>query len=181
MTHPKMLPDFGPAADEAVRAACASFPVTFALAGHPGKTFRASERASYVSRGQVMVYTQRLVTAAEYESTYGRSHRSSEDLWLDFAKGTVDELRAAIVPMPVQHCPVYPCSCERCRTGIDMGLVRLTREREMARRYTTEHGERARLSIIDDCTTVLEHDARYPEVSALALARLQSFTGFSFR
>ena len=75
------LPDFGPAADAAVKAACAEFPETFKLRAYPGDTFRLSESASFVSQGRVLLYTQRLVNGE----------------WLDFAKGTADELRTHIV------------------------------------------------------------------------------------
>lgn len=81
--------------------------------------------------------------------------------------------------MSFQHCPVYPCKCERCQTGIDMGLVRLVRERHM--RVSNPKVREAALCIVDDCTTVLEHDTRYPKVGALALQRLQTATGHTFR
>lgn len=74
-----------------------------------------------------------------------------------------------------QHCPVYPCNCARCRTGIDMGLVRLVRDKHMALVAT-----RAGACVVDDCTTVLENDSRYPDVTAVALARLQAATGLIF-
>lgn len=74
-----MIPDFGPEANAAIDAACAQFPETFKLAAFEG-TFRVSRKASYVSQGRVMVYTQKL--------------RGSE--WCDFAKGTVAELKEQI-------------------------------------------------------------------------------------
>lgn len=74
-----LISDFGPEADAAVVAACAQFPDTFKLHGHEG-TFRSSVRSSYVSQGKVMVYTQRL----------------QGEEWLDFAKGTVEELKSQI-------------------------------------------------------------------------------------
>ena len=80
-----------------------------------------------------------------------------------------------------QHCPVYPCNCSRCQTGIDMGLVKLVQEREMRKPYSTKEGRRASNCIVDDCSTVLENDNRYPEANAVALARLQRAAGFSFR
>jgi hypothetical protein len=80
-----------------------------------------------------------------------------------------------------QHCPQYPCNCLRCQTGIDMGLVRLVREREMAKRYSTKEGRRASNCIVDDCSTVLENDLRYPRALAIALDRLRRAAGFDFR
>jgi hypothetical protein len=96
-TQAEQLPDFGPRADAAVAAACASFPATFGLRAYPGKVFRLSESASYVSRGAVVLYTQRQVSVAEYVALYGSKPTSVGQLWLDFAKGDAGELRAALV------------------------------------------------------------------------------------
>lgn len=90
------IPEFGPAADIAVKAACAEFPGTFRLRGHNG-TFRVSVRSSYVSGGKVIVYTQRLHTQDSFTRAYGRNPRTSDELWQDFAKGTPSELRSQIV------------------------------------------------------------------------------------
>lgn len=87
--------DFGPEADAAIDAACAQFPATFELYGHAG-TFRVSRRASYASRGQVLVYTQMQWTPDRFAQVYGRAHRNADELWCDFAKGTVAELRGQI-------------------------------------------------------------------------------------
>lgn len=83
---------------------------------------------------------------------------------------------------PSQPCN-GPCNCARCRTGIDMGLVALVRDdyQGKAAKLSNRDLQRAAWCIVDDCTTVLEHDTRYPEVSSVALARLQHATGFSFR
>jgi len=89
------IPDFGPKADAAVKAACALFPPTFRLRNHEGM-FRVSESASYVSQGRVMVYTQRYLTHERFMQVYGRPHRTPEELWVDFAKGTVGELQSQI-------------------------------------------------------------------------------------
>ena len=91
------IPSFGPEAQEAIRAACAQFPDTFKLRGHDG-TFRASTRASYVSNGVVMVYTQRLLSLEEYKGRYSKpANPSEEDRWVDFAKGTISELKSQII------------------------------------------------------------------------------------
>lgn len=87
--------DFGPIAEKAVSDAIAQFPETFALRGRPG-TYRIGRRESYVSRGVIYLYTQRLWTTEEYKSHYGREPRTGEDLWVDSAKGTVEELRREI-------------------------------------------------------------------------------------
>lgn len=92
-----MLPDFGPQADAAVKAAIALFPATFGLRAYPEQTFRVAERASFVSRGEVVLYTQRLVTRDAYLATYGNEPKSPEHLWLDFAKGSVADLQAQVV------------------------------------------------------------------------------------
>lgn len=93
----EMIPDFGPKADAAVKAACAQFPGTFQLRNHTG-TFRVSERSSYVSRGVVMLYTQRLLSVADYKSRYSKPDEpTEEDRWVDFAKGTAEELNRNII------------------------------------------------------------------------------------
>lgn len=79
-----------------------------------------------------------------------------------------------------QHCPVYPCNCLRCQTGIDMGLVRLEQAIAMSKTYPTKEGERARLCFIEDCGMILENDTRYPDVNAAALDRVRRFTGLDF-
>jgi hypothetical protein len=70
---------------EKIDAAIARFPATFGLRGFPGETFRLSPDASYMAGPcmaptHVMLYTQRL-------------HNGE---WLDFAKGTEEELRAQV-------------------------------------------------------------------------------------
>lgn len=69
---------------DAVAKAISEFPETFGLVGFPGKTFRISQSASYVSdypvANTVQLYTQ----------------VKRGDLWFDFAKGTPSELRSQI-------------------------------------------------------------------------------------
>jgi hypothetical protein len=61
--------------------AIALFPSTFGLKAFSG-TFRISQRSSYVNDSNVvMLYTQ----------------IEKDGQWLDFAKGTIEELRAAVV------------------------------------------------------------------------------------
>lgn len=86
-TAPPTTPDFGDHVDAAVKLACAMFPETFRLRAYPGETFRVSQRASYVSRGRVMLYTQRQWMTKE----------GTPDGWVDFAKGTISELKAQVV------------------------------------------------------------------------------------
>jgi len=87
----------------AVAAAVAEFPAEFGLRGYPGKTFRVSPTASYYSAGWdhgggdrqpagVQVYTQ---VQADENSRYGNAGD-----WLDFAKGTVEELRREVIDSP---------------------------------------------------------------------------------
>lgn len=92
-TAPPTTPDFGDHCEAAVKLACAMFPSTFRLRNHAG-TFRVSERATYVSRGRVMVYTQRLKTT---QVQNGPSCGQYQDEWVDFAKGTIAELKAQVV------------------------------------------------------------------------------------
>ncbi len=96
VSESETIPDFGPKADAAVKAACALFPTTFHLRAHEG-TFRISERNSYVSRGVVLLYTQRLLSVDEYKSRYSKpAEPTEEDRWVDFAKGTTSELQSQI-------------------------------------------------------------------------------------
>jgi len=64
-----------------IKTAIAQFPKTFALRAHPGKTFRISPSYSYISQGEVMLYTEVLL----------------DGQWLSFAKGTVKEMQAEVV------------------------------------------------------------------------------------
>lgn len=91
------IPDFGPEADAAVKAACARFPATFGLKAFSENTFRVSLRASYMSQGRVMIYTERNVSREGFVKLYGREPRYADELWIDFAKGTVSELLAQII------------------------------------------------------------------------------------
>jgi len=81
-TESGLASDHGPEADAALDAACAKFPVQFELRAFRGGTFRVSREASYVSQGQIQVYTEAL---------------QDDGKWVDFAKGTVAELLAEIV------------------------------------------------------------------------------------
>ena len=67
-----------PTDNERIAQAIAEFPETFGLRGFPGKRFSLSQRSSYVSGGEVMLYTV-----------------TSEGL--DFTKGTPAEIRAEVV------------------------------------------------------------------------------------
>lgn len=66
----------------AIVNAAAEFPETFGLRAFPGEKFRVSISASYVSDGQVMLYTD----------VWSRARGE----WQSFAKGTPAELRAQI-------------------------------------------------------------------------------------
>ena len=63
-----------------IDGAISQFPATFSLRAFPGKTFRLSRESSYVNGDQVILYTQ----------------VQKGDRWLDFAKGTVSELKAQV-------------------------------------------------------------------------------------
>lgn len=67
-----------------VEDAVAQFPATFGLKAFPGDVFRVSAQSSYMSSGNVMLYTE--------------IHKG--DGWLSFAKGTVNELKGQIVALP---------------------------------------------------------------------------------
>jgi len=76
-----MISDFSDEAKKLVQDAIARFPETFGLRAFPGETFRIGVWESYYSQEKVLLYTQKL--------TKGE--------WVDFAKGTEDELRKQIV------------------------------------------------------------------------------------
>lgn len=101
-TAPATTPDFGSAQDAAVKMACALFPDTFGLRGHAG-TFRVNVRNSYVSRGKVLVYTERLVCDKWFVGP------TLPDQWVDFAKGTIAELKSQIKPA-APTCPICGAS-----------------------------------------------------------------------
>lgn len=67
-----------------VEAAVTQFPATFGLKAFPGDVFRVSAQSSYMSSGNVMLYTE--------------IHKG--DGWLSFAKGTVSELKGEVVVLP---------------------------------------------------------------------------------
>lgn len=84
-----------------IKEIIAKFPATFKLRNHEG-TFRISERNSYFMgpgecQGELMLYTQRQWTEDKFKHYYGRSPNHPEDLWVDFAKGTENELQRNIV------------------------------------------------------------------------------------
>lgn len=79
------------AREKAVKEAVAEFPTEFGLRAFPNARFRASLSASYWSdlNHAPLVYTQR------------RSEATLRDgEWIDFAKGTVTELRREVVLLP---------------------------------------------------------------------------------
>lgn len=66
-----------------LRDAIESFPEKFGLKGFPGKTFKISRHSSYINdAGEFMLYTM---------------VDNGDGQWLDFAKGTPEELRREIV------------------------------------------------------------------------------------
>lgn len=65
--------------------ALAQFPGEFALVGFPGDVFRVCPGASFMRGNIPILYTQRLGASGE---------------WIDFAKGTVDELRDQVRLLP---------------------------------------------------------------------------------
>lgn len=85
-----------------IKEAISKFPSTFRLRGHEGM-FRISESASYVSwsvgaspEPKVMLYTQRYHDIPSFRKLYGREPRDEEELWVDFVKGSVSELRSQV-------------------------------------------------------------------------------------
>lgn len=69
--------------EERIKKAAAKFPEIFGLRGFPAGTFRISLRSSYVDgNGEIQLYTQSLQNNGQ---------------WLDFAKGTEEELLREIV------------------------------------------------------------------------------------
>ena len=79
------LSEFGGLGDDKkVSDAIARFPKTFGLRAFPGKTFQISPQSSFVGDGgNVQLYTQVL----------------KDGKWLDFARGTEDELRKEVIKL----------------------------------------------------------------------------------
>lgn len=75
MTHSEQM--------AAIDAAIAKFPGEFSLRGFRSKRFRVNRANSFVSEGQVLLYTD------VFDEETQR--------WLAFAKGTVDELATEVV------------------------------------------------------------------------------------
>lgn len=75
--------DFGKEAKDAVANAIARFPKEFGLRAWPGARFQLGTRESYVSRGIVLLYTQK---------------KQQDGSFSDFCKGTEEELRREITP-----------------------------------------------------------------------------------
>jgi hypothetical protein len=74
-----------------IREAIATFPATFGLRAYPGRVFSISEPCSYlggVGGDVIMLYTT--IRAVGHTGAF---------VWLDFAKGTVEELRAEVVSL----------------------------------------------------------------------------------
>ncbi len=95
--------------DKALDDAIAQFPAEFGLRPFPGKLFRISRNASYISGGlfgggavpehEIRLYTQVL----------------KDGQWLDFAKGSPDELRAQVVRVgPRQTAGIEPAEANIC-------------------------------------------------------------------
>ena len=76
-----------------IKEAIATFPATFGLRAYPGRVFSISESASYLGGGGgdvIMLYTTIRTAAVQATGTF---------VWLDFCKGTVEELRAQVVSL----------------------------------------------------------------------------------
>jgi len=80
---------------ELVAAAVAEFPSEFGLRGYPGQAFRVSPTASYYSRGWDRGEFDRSPAGVQ---VYTQVNRDGE--WMDFAKGTVAELRRELTDSP---------------------------------------------------------------------------------
>ena len=61
--------------------AIAQFPNTFSLRAFPGKVFRISPSASYTTAIGIILYVQ----------------QQQDDRWIDFCKGTPEELSGQVV------------------------------------------------------------------------------------
>lgn len=94
---PTTGPDLKPLPE--VRDVIATFPATFGLHGLPGKTFRISERSSYLDdNDRVVLYTQRLMP---------------DNSWADFAKGSATQLRSQISEIRVAVLPAALVAAEQ--------------------------------------------------------------------
>ena len=84
---------------EVFKRVAATFPATFGLRAFPGDTFRISESSSYFNGPMLSCEEQHLML---YVERHKKSHteRKRGDEWVDFAKGTAEELRRQVVADP---------------------------------------------------------------------------------
>jgi hypothetical protein len=73
---------------EVFKRVAATFPATFGLRAFPGDTFRISESSSYFNGPMLSCDEKDLML-------YTECQRGAT--WVDFAKGTAEELRAQVV------------------------------------------------------------------------------------
>jgi len=97
---------------EAVEQAASQFPLVFGLRAFPGKRFKVGIAQSYISEGVVVLYTQ--------------VWNPERSIWVDFAKGTVDELSKEVVDLPLiysaeEYHRIDPGRC--LRTDVDMTKI----------------------------------------------------------
>jgi hypothetical protein len=85
---------------ELVESVIARFPKYFGLRGWPDRVFRIGVRESFVSDGVVKLYTQALFATRELPVRDQQGHEPHGFTWLDFAKGTEDDLAGQLEPIP---------------------------------------------------------------------------------
>jgi hypothetical protein len=93
----------------------------FSLRAFPGKRFKVSRADSYVSSGQVMLYTHIWIDDGDDRCPRG---------WNAFAKGSPDELKREITEMfgiqsydgEAYHCP-HGGGFERCCFGCGLSIA----------------------------------------------------------
>ena len=76
---------------EVFKRVAATFTATFGLRAFPGDTFRISESSSYFGGSMLSCEESELILYTE---------RKRGDEWVDFAKGTAEELRRQVVADP---------------------------------------------------------------------------------
>src|SRR5262245_54751443 len=135
-----------------IAQADAQFPEFFKLRAFPGKRFRINLSASYISEGQVVLYTD---------------VESQDGAWLAFAKGSPAELQAEVVAEPKPTtCPIrvgevfHRHACGRAvPAGFAKCKLHLDHDRRAAERHAKWEAERqaqkAQADVLDGIATAL--------------------------
>lgn len=129
----------------------ATFPDIFGLRAYPGETFRISDTSSYFGgsmlsceESDLMLYTERKVVSSD-----GRG-----EVWVDFAKATVNGLRSQVVTEPTSAeigCSFTNEELIDLHEGLMLRICVLRKEKEL---FGSEVGRKAMDEGIAHLTTL---------------------------